>query len=88
MMGLLLKVNFQKIIMLFSLKTYNIGNKSKQVVVRILNRPILFGVSEFHWYLRIGNPGFGISVTSKPKFSVRNKIKKSIKINKYYISKL
>jgi hypothetical protein len=53
-----------------------------------LNRPILFGVSEFQWYLRIGNPGFGISVTSKPKFSVRNKIKKSIKINKYYISKL
>lgn len=88
MMGSLLKVNFQKIIMLFSLKTYNVGYKSKQVLVRVLGRPILFGVSEFQWYLRIGNPGFGISVTSKPKFSVRNKIKKSIKINKYYISKL
>jgi len=74
--------------MLFSLKTYNIGNKSKQVLVRVLGRPILFGVSEFQWYLRIGNPGFGFSVTSKPKFSVRNKIKKTIKINKYYISKL
>jgi hypothetical protein len=74
--------------MLFNLKTYNTGPKSKQVVVRVLNRPILFGVSEFQWYFRIGNPGIGLEVTSNPNFSVRNKFKKSIKIGKYYISKL
>jgi hypothetical protein len=74
--------------MLFNLKTYRIGKDSKQTVLRIMGRPILFGVSEYQWYVRFGNPGFGFNVTTNPEFSVKNNLKKSIKIGKYYISKL
>lgn len=70
-----------------SKKTYHIGVDSTQTVIRLFNYPILFSTSPFGWYVKFNN-GFGINITTKPLFSVRNKNKKSIKLGKYYIVKL
>ena len=73
--------------MCLSKKTYYIGSGCSQTIIRIFNYPILFSTSPSGWSIRF-NDGFGINVTTKPLFSVRNGYKKSIKINKYYIVKL
>ena len=75
-------------IMWLSKKTYHIGDYGGQTVIKIFNYSILLCNSKFGWSIRFGSPGFGINVTTKPLFSVRNGYKKSIKINKYYIVKL
>jgi hypothetical protein len=73
--------------MCISKKTYYIGVDSSQTIIRIFNYPILFSTSPVGWSIRFNN-GFGINVTTKPLFSVRNGYKKSIKLGKYYIVKL
>ena len=74
--------------MWLSKKTYHIGVGCSQTSLKIFNYPILFSVSPSGWSIIFGNPGFGLNVTTKPLFSVRNGYKKSIKLGKYYIVKL
>lgn len=74
-------------IMWLSKKTYYIGSGCSQTVIKIFNQSILFSLSPSGWSIRF-NSGFGINVTTKPLFSVRNGYKKSIKLGKYYIVKL
>jgi len=74
--------------MWLSKKTYHIGSGCSQTVIKIFNQSVLFSTSPSGWFIRFGNPGFGVNVTTKPLFSVRNGYKKSIKIGKYYIVKL
>ena len=73
--------------MWLSKKTYYIGSGCSQTVIKISKYSILFSISPVGWFIRFNN-GFGINVTTKPLFSVRNGIKKSIKLGKYYIVKL
>jgi hypothetical protein len=74
--------------MWLSKKTYYIGGGCSQTVIKFFNQSILYSKSPSGWSIRFGSPGFGINVTSKPLFSVRNGYKKSIKIGKYYLVKL
>jgi hypothetical protein len=73
--------------MWISKKTYHIGSGCSQTVIRVFNYSILFSTSPSGWSIRF-NDGFGINVTTKPLFSVRNGHKKSLKLGKYYIVKL
>jgi hypothetical protein len=73
--------------MWLSKKTYYIGMDCSQTVVKLFNQSILYSKSPSGWSIRFNN-GIGINVTTKPLFSVRNGIKKSIKLGKYYIVKL
>ena len=73
--------------MCISKKTYNIGSGCSQTVIRVFDYSILFSTSPSGWSIRFNN-GFGINVTTKPLFSVRNGHKKSLKLGKYYIVKL
>jgi hypothetical protein len=73
--------------MWLSKKTYYIGSGCSQTVIRIFNNSILFSTSPSGWFLRFNNR-FGINVTTKPLFSVRNGYVKSVKLGKYYIVKL
>jgi len=74
--------------MWLSKQKYNIGGSNcSQTVFKLFNQSILYSKSPSGWSIRFNN-GFGINVTTKPLFSVRNGYKKSIKINKYYIVKL
>lgn len=68
-------------------KTYHIGDYGGQTVIKIFDYSILFCNSRFGWSIRF-NDGFGINVTTKPFFSVRNGYKKSLKLGKYYLVKL
>lgn len=73
--------------MWLSKKTYYIGSGCSQTIIKIFKYSILFSYSPVGWSIRFNN-GFGINVTTKPLFSVRNGYKKSIKLGKYYIVKL
>jgi hypothetical protein len=73
--------------MWLSKKTYNIGYGCSQTVIKFFNQSILYSKSPSGWSIRFNN-GIGINVTTKPLFSVRNGIKKSVKLGKYYIVKL
>jgi len=73
--------------MCISKKTYYIGSGCSQTVIRVFDYSILFSTSSSGWSIRFNN-GFGINVTTKPLFSVRNGHKKSFKLGKYYIVKL
>jgi hypothetical protein len=74
--------------MWLSKKTYNIGGSNcSQTVVKLFNQSILYSKSPSGWSIRFNNV-IGINVTTKPLFSVRNGIKKSVKLGKYYIVKL
>jgi hypothetical protein len=73
--------------MCISKKTYYIGSGCSQTVIRVFDYSILFSTSPSGWSIRFNN-GFGINVTTKPLFSVRNGHKKSLKLGKYYIVKL
>ena len=73
--------------MWLSKKTYNIGYRCSQTVIKFFKRSILYSTSPSGWSIRFNN-GIGVNVTTKPLFSVRNGYKKSIKLGKYYIVKL
>jgi hypothetical protein len=73
--------------MWLSKKTYNIGYRCSQTVIKFFKYSILYSTSPSGWSIRF-NDGIGINVTTKPLFSVRNGYKKSIKIGKYYLVKL
>ena len=75
------------VIMWLSKKKYNIGYHCSQTVIKIFKHSILYSTSPSGWSIRFNN-GFGVNVTTKPLFSVRNGYKKSIKLGKYYIVKL
>jgi hypothetical protein len=74
-------------IMWLSKKTYYIGSGCSQTMIKFFKYSVLYSMSPSGWSIRFNN-GFGINVTTKPLFSVRNGIKKSIKLGKYYIVKL
>jgi hypothetical protein len=48
----------------------------------------MFNKSPSSYSIRFGFPGVGLNVTTNPLFSVRNRLKKSVKLGKYYIVKL
>jgi hypothetical protein len=73
--------------MWLSKKTYNIGYRCSQTVIKFFKYSILYSTSPSGWSIRFNN-GVGVNVTTKPLFSVRNGYKKSIKLGKYYIVKL
>ena len=73
--------------MWLSKKTYNIGYRCSQTVIKFFKYSILYSTSPSGWSIRFNN-GIGVNVTKKPLFSVRNGYKKSIKIGKYYLVKL
>jgi hypothetical protein len=73
--------------MLLKIKTYKI-NDGKQYVIPFFKSFILIGRSPNLFYLRFGDTNKGFQITSKPIFSIRNGHKKSIKLKRYYISKL
>jgi hypothetical protein len=73
--------------MWLSKKTYNIGYRCSQTVIKFFKYSILYSTSPSGWSIRFNN-GIGVNVTTKPLFSVRNGYKKSIKLGKYYIVKL
>jgi hypothetical protein len=73
--------------MWLSKKTYNIGYRCSQTVIKFFKYSILYSTSPSGWSIRFNNR-IGINVTTKPLFSVRNGYKKSIKLGKYYIVKL
>jgi hypothetical protein len=73
--------------MWLSKKTYHIGYKCSQTVIKIFNKSILYSKSPSGWSIRFNN-GIGVNVTTKPLFSVRNGYVKSVKLGKYYIVKL
>ena len=75
-------------IMWLSKNTYHIGRGCSQTVVRLFNYPIMFNKSPLSYSIRFGMPGVGLNVTTNPLFSVRNGLKKSVKLGKYYIVKL
>ena len=73
--------------MWLSKKTYNIGYRCSQTVIKFFKYSILYSTSPSGWSIRFNN-GVGVNITTKPLFSVRNGYKKSIKLGKYYIVKL
>ena len=73
--------------MWLSKKTYNIGYRCSQTVIKFFKYSILYSTSPSGWSIRFNN-GIGVNVTTKPLFSVRNGYVKSIKIGKYYLVKL
>jgi hypothetical protein len=74
--------------MWLSKQKYNIGGSNcSQTVIKLFNHSILYSKSPSGWSIRFNN-GIGVNVTTKPLFSVRNGIKKSVKLGKYYIVKL
>ena len=74
--------------MWLSKKTYNIGGSNcSQTVIKLFNQSILYSTSPSGWSIRFNNR-FGINVTTKPLFSVRNGYERSLKIGKYYLVKL
>lgn len=73
--------------MWLSKKTYNIGYRCSQTVIKFFKYSMLYSTSPSGWSIRFNNR-IGINVTTKPLFSVRNGYKKSIKLGKYYIVKL
>jgi len=73
--------------MLLSKKTYHIGYRCSQTVIKFFKSSILYSTSPSGWSISFNN-GIGVNVTTKPLFSVRNGYKKSIKLGKYYIVKL
>ena len=73
--------------MWLSKKTYNIGYRCSQTVIKFFKYSILYSTSPSGWSIRFNN-GIGVNVTTKPLFSVRNGYKKNIKLGKYYIVKL
>ena len=75
-------------IMWLSKQTYYIGIGCSQTVIKLFNQSILYSKSLSGRSVRFGSPGFGVNITSKPLFSVRNGYTKSIKLGKYYIVKL
>jgi hypothetical protein len=74
--------------MWLSKKVSYIGDDDKEIVIKIFDYPILYGISSYGRWFRFGYWGFGVNVTTKPLFSVRSGYKKSIKLGKYYIVKL
>lgn len=73
--------------MWLSKKTYHIGSGCSQTVIKLFNQSILYSKSPSGWSIRFNN-GFGVNVTTKPLFSVRNGYQRSIKVGKYYLVKL
>jgi hypothetical protein len=73
--------------MWLSKKTYKIGYRCSQTVIKFFKYSILYSTSPSGWSIRFNN-GIGVNVTTKPLFSVRNGYTKSFKLGKYYIVKL
>jgi hypothetical protein len=74
--------------MLLQKKKYKIDGIGTQHIIKVLGYLILIGVSENDFYIKFGKKEYGVHVTKKPNFSVRNGFKKSLKLGKYYINKI
>lgn len=69
-------------------KRFNVDGYGTQTIINLGSYHILIGLHENTKYVKFGDGKCGLIMTDKPSFSVRNKLKKSLKIGKYYISKL
>jgi hypothetical protein len=54
----------------------------------VFGYPIVVSIGDYDFWARFGKNEKGFSITSKPKFSLRNGYRKSLKIGKYYIDKI
>jgi hypothetical protein len=54
----------------------------------VFGYPIVVSIGDYDFWVRFGKNEKGFTITSKPRFSLRNRRKKSLKIGKYYITKI
>ena len=87
-MGKLKRARIRKGTTWFQTKRFNVDGLGKQTIIRIGGYYITIGSTPDTKYIRFGDTKCGVSMTSRPPFSVRNKYRKSIKVGKYYITKL
>lgn len=69
-------------------KTYKVHGLGTQHIIKVFGYPILVSVGDYDFWVRFGKNEKGFGLTSKPGFSLRNRYKKSLKIGKYYLSKI
>jgi len=69
-------------------KTYKVHGLGVQHVIKVFGYPIVISVGDYDFWVRFGKNEKGFGITSKPSFSLRNDYKKSLKIGKYYITKI
>lgn len=74
--------------MSFQKKTYKIHGVGTQHIMKVFGYSIVTGIGDYDFWVRFGKNEKGFSITSKPWFSLRNGRKKSLKIGKYYITKI
>jgi len=69
-------------------RRFKIDGYGTQKIITIGGYHIVIGTSDSTSYIKFGDNGCGINVTTKPRFSQRIGKRKSFKLGKYYISKL
>lgn len=69
-------------------KTYKVHGLGVQHIIKVFGYPIVVSLGDYEFWARFGKNEKGFSITSKPKFSLRNGYRKSLKIGKYYIDKI
>jgi hypothetical protein len=69
-------------------RRFKIDGYGTQKIITIGGYHIVIGTSDNTSYIKFGDNGCGINVTTKPRFSHRIGKRKSFKLGKYYISKL
>jgi hypothetical protein len=74
--------------MSFQKKTYKVHGVGTQHIIKVFGYPIVVSLGDYDIWFRFGKNEKGFSITSKPGFSLRNGRKKSLKIGKYYITKI
>jgi hypothetical protein len=74
--------------MSFQKKTYKVHGVGTQHIIKVFGYPIVVNLGDYDIWFRFGKNKKGLSITSKPGFSLRNGCKKSLKIGKYYINKI
>jgi hypothetical protein len=82
------KAKYRKGTTWLRIRKFNIDGLGKQTIINLGGYQILIGSLENTRYIKFGDGKCGVTMTDKPSFSVRNKLKKSLKIGRYYISKL
>lgn len=69
-------------------KTYKVHGLGVQHIIKVFGYPIVISIGDYDFWVRFGKSEKGFTLTSKPGFSLRNRRKKSLKIGKYYITKI
>ncbi len=81
------RAHYRKGITWLNHKKYKVDGIGTQRIITIGGYHIVVGNNDYNSYIKFGEK-CGINVTTRPRFSQRIGKIKSIKIGKYYISKL